>query len=282
MISADERWISNYFRRHPRTSLRTAEKFPGLLRISIQHVLWNGLHLLPFRVHTFQEQEERDYEARIEHSHWCLANIELDASFLNSVIISDECGFHAYGKVSIHNVIIWGIGSLHGRRVVSNNCEQVTDWCALENDRVISSFYCDEPVVTGESHLYLYWIQVSSHYYQVCLQILFFNEILPYLIITRQWEIYWIATCQILVLEKQTPSVGKRILLTSLLLTSSCRDIGKQEMKNYMYPFNTVGANSNINYFNDTHRHASKCIAKYAKSLLGCFRENGEHSENRL
>ena len=85
MTSEDEERVSNYFNRHPRTSLRAAESHLGLPRSSIQRILRNRLHLFPYRLHIVQALKERDYEARTEFANWCLQNVESDESFLNRI-----------------------------------------------------------------------------------------------------------------------------------------------------------------------------------------------------
>ena len=111
--------------------------------------------MCPYRLQIVQELEDRDYEARIAFSNWFIENIELDASFLNRVIFSDECVFHVDGKVNKHNVRIWGSENRHETREVSRDSAKVTVWCALAIDRVIGPYYFDERNVTGESYLNL-------------------------------------------------------------------------------------------------------------------------------
>lgn len=89
-MSFEDEWrIPNYFNRHPRAYLQTAENRLRLPGSSIQSVLRHRLHLFPCILHIVQDLEERDNEALIEFAHWCLENIELKASFLNRVIFSD-------------------------------------------------------------------------------------------------------------------------------------------------------------------------------------------------
>ena len=126
MTSEDERRMSNYFNRPTRTSLRTAEIRLGLPRSSIQRVLRNRLHLFPDRLQIVQELEDRDYEARIAFSNWFIEKIELDASYLNRVIFSDECVFHVDGKLNKHNLRIWVSENPHETRKVSRDSAKPT------------------------------------------------------------------------------------------------------------------------------------------------------------
>lgn len=106
MSSEDERTIFNYFNRHPRTSLRTAENRLGHPKSSIQIALRNSLHIV-------QYLEERDYEARAEFANLCLEDIKLYSSFLNRINFSVDYVFHVNGKVNKHNVRTWGSENTH-------------------------------------------------------------------------------------------------------------------------------------------------------------------------
>lgn len=50
---------------------------------------------------------------------------------------------------------VWGSENLHETRELFRHSDKVTVWCTLASDRVIGSFYFDEPIVTGEIYLHL-------------------------------------------------------------------------------------------------------------------------------
>lgn len=143
MTSQNDRSLFNYFRRHPRTFLRTAEIRLGLPRRFIHRVHWKRLHLFPYILHIVQKVEECDYESSIEFSNWGIENIGLGTFFLNSVF-SDECVFHVDGKVNKQNVMICGSKNSYKTREVSQDIEKVTVWCVLVSDHLNGQLYFDK------------------------------------------------------------------------------------------------------------------------------------------
>lgn len=122
MISENERRISNYFRRHLRSSLKPIEIRLAHPRSSTLQVLRNRLHLFPYRLPIVQELKVRDYEARFEFFIWCIENILFEASFL-SCYFCDECVVHVDEKENKHGVAIRGSENPQEEKEVSKDTE---------------------------------------------------------------------------------------------------------------------------------------------------------------
>lgn len=146
----DERTISDYFNRHRRTSLRRAEIRFGCTKSSIQRNLRNTLHFFQCRLHIIQVLEQRDYEAHIAFSNRYIAIIELDASFLDRVVLSGEFVCYVDGQENKHNIMIWRSGNTYETDGVSRNSDNIAVWCALTIDHVICPFYFDKSIVNRE------------------------------------------------------------------------------------------------------------------------------------
>lgn len=155
LSSQQGRKVSTYFNRHPRSSIRSAERNLAIPRSSIHKILHERLHMFPYKINILQELQDQDPAARTWFANWCMENIQSDSSFLNRIIFSDECVFHVDGKVNKHNVRIWGTENPHDYREVARDSEKVTVWCAMSVNEVIGPYYFDEPNFNGASYLHL-------------------------------------------------------------------------------------------------------------------------------
>lgn len=116
---------SNYFIRHRKRLVPTAESDFAIPRSSIHRILRNRIHLYPCRLRTIQELKERDYEALVSFATFCREKVQSEDSFLNRITFSDECIFYVEGKANRHNGQIWSLETPHETRELSKESEKL-------------------------------------------------------------------------------------------------------------------------------------------------------------
>lgn len=106
--SQREEIVAIYFNRNPKRSLHTSERDPTIPRRSLWIIRSNRLHMLPHKIHIFQQLEDRYYPALNWFVDSWRQKYQSDCCFLNRIILSDKCVFEVDWKVTKHNVVVWG------------------------------------------------------------------------------------------------------------------------------------------------------------------------------
>lgn len=120
--------------------------------MSVVDIRQNTLHMFPYKLQVEHNSEDRDYTACIEFAKWCLENIQEDASFQFQVIYYDGSVFKVNGKVNKRNIRVQARKNRHETREVARDSEIVTVWCAMFVNQVISAYYFNSSVLTGETY----------------------------------------------------------------------------------------------------------------------------------
>lgn len=87
-------------------------------------------------------------------ANWCLQNLQSDDLSLNPIIYSNECVFYVDGKVSKHNVEIWGTEHPYESSEIDRDSEKIV-WCAMPVSRVIGPYRFDDAIVNAERFINL-------------------------------------------------------------------------------------------------------------------------------
>lgn len=95
--------------------------------------------------------------------------------FLERLIFCDEATFHISGKVSRHNVRIWGTEQSHAQIEHQRDSPKVIVFCAVSREKVHGPFFFTEATVTGDSFLDMLenWLlpQLNTNYDDYILQL---------------------------------------------------------------------------------------------------------------
>lgn len=87
--------------------------------------------MFPYLLHVVWKLEDHDITACKDSAQWCLQNIQMQASFLNCIIYSDEFVFREGGRINQHNVRTLVTENPHEQREIGRDCEKVAVWCAM-------------------------------------------------------------------------------------------------------------------------------------------------------
>ena len=104
--------IRDAFQRSPHKSTRRASRELTITHVTVWRVLRRHLLMKPYRLHLVQALRVGDRRKRTDFCDMLLEDMEND-TFLPWLIFSDEATFHLSGKVSRHNVCIWGLENPH-------------------------------------------------------------------------------------------------------------------------------------------------------------------------
>lgn len=80
----------------------------GIPKTTIYKVLHKRLKLQAYNLQVLQELKPDDFEERLNFAVKMLNKINVNQSFLDDVIFSDEATFHMNGPVNRQNSRIWG------------------------------------------------------------------------------------------------------------------------------------------------------------------------------
>ena len=108
--------VRQAFQRSPMKSIRTAARQLDLPRATVHKVLHKNLRLFAYKVQMLQRLQPNDMPRRKKFAVNMLQRISEDEVFLKRVCFSDEATFHVLGKLSKHNVRIWGSENPHATR----------------------------------------------------------------------------------------------------------------------------------------------------------------------
>lgn len=128
---------------NPHTSTRELERQSGISRRSILRILHtHKFH--PYHMSLHQELSENDFQNRLEFCQWGLRQLQIDNTFLNKILFTDEATFTNHGQVNIHNMHYW---SEENPRWLREVCKQrpwsVNVWCGLIDNKIIGPYFID-------------------------------------------------------------------------------------------------------------------------------------------
>jgi hypothetical protein len=101
--------VREVFQCRPQTSTRRASReLGGVSHSTVRRVLCKRLALTPYKFQLLQKSQPGDRQLRLNFCVDMPNRLEEDNSLLDTIVFSDEATFHVSGKVSRHNVVIWG------------------------------------------------------------------------------------------------------------------------------------------------------------------------------
>ena len=146
------RAVRNYFRTHPRRSVRRAESDLAIPRSTIHRILKKMIHMFPYKVTRVHQLLPADYAQRKAFATWCIDNLSEDQNFLRRIVFSDECVFHVSGIANTQNSRIWGTENPRHYRQHEMHSEKITVWCAVHANGVLDPYYFDNQTVRGADY----------------------------------------------------------------------------------------------------------------------------------
>lgn len=153
-IQTDDNVINTlaYLQANPHTSIRHLESELGISKSTIHRILKNHKYH-PFKIHLVQDLNPQDFDRRctfIAHMH---VRLDVELSFLDKILWSDESRFHNNGMVNRHNCHYWSAENPKWvRETRFQRIWGVNVWCGLFNGRLIGPYFYDG-TLTGERYL---------------------------------------------------------------------------------------------------------------------------------
>ena len=129
--------VRQAFSRSSIKSIRTAARELELPSTTVLKVLHKRLRLYACKVQMLQRLQPNDKPKRKEFADNMLQRISEDEAFLKRIFFSDEATFHVSGKLSKHNVKIWGSEHPHEIRDLERDSPKVKVWCGIMCNRLI-------------------------------------------------------------------------------------------------------------------------------------------------
>jgi hypothetical protein len=130
-----------------------------------QQTVWNilrkRLKMCPYKLQLVQSLSNGDKIVRHSFCMGMQMRSEEDDAFFDWLIVSDEPDFHIGGKVTKHNVRIWG--TENPREMVEHvrGSPKVNVFCAVSGTKVCGLFFFRENTVTGRIYLDKKTVQTS-------------------------------------------------------------------------------------------------------------------------
>ena len=90
-----------------------------------------------------------------------LHRIGEDNDYLKCVCFSDEATFHTSGVVNRHNVRIWSSENPHVVFQNEQGSPKVNVWCGLMHNKVIGTFFFNEPTISANVYLDMLEVYVA-------------------------------------------------------------------------------------------------------------------------
>ena len=147
--------VSNYFRSHPRRSIRRAETDLNIPRSTVHKILKKLIHMFPYKIRRVQQLQPQEYAQRVTFATYCFTEQASDVNFLHRIVFSDECVFHVSGMANTHNTRIWGTENPHETQEHETHSEKITVWCGIHSAGVLDPYYFNNETVRGEDYYLL-------------------------------------------------------------------------------------------------------------------------------
>lgn len=140
-------------KQNPSASIRRLRAETGLSVTSIQRVLKRKLHLKPYRPARVQALNVLDPNKRLAWAEAFLKATDLDWTYPNYIVWTDEAIFHLNGHVNRHNAVTWARNNPHALIEVNTQKKAgVMVWMGLLKDSIIGPYFINGSL-TGEVYL---------------------------------------------------------------------------------------------------------------------------------
>ena len=111
----------------------------------VERILKNVLRMRPYWYAPVQALTDRDHESPLEFCQWFISQCEVDSTFVDSVLWTDESYFNTNGRVNRKNNVYW---SEENPRVVEEaelNVPGLMLWCGISSRGILGSTFLMKP-----------------------------------------------------------------------------------------------------------------------------------------
>lgn len=141
-----------YFIEDDRRSLRMAQDHLGISSRNIHKIL-KKYKYKPFKFLQCQKLYPQDMERRVNFCQEIVLMSELDRSFCDKILFSDECSFSTVHRLNRKNEHSWAIENPHlVHPLKQQGWSSVNVWCGMLNNRILGPVFI-EGRLDGESYL---------------------------------------------------------------------------------------------------------------------------------
>ena len=144
------RIVKDLVAEEPFTSVRRLSSATGYSKSCVQRLLSKELGLKPYRLQMLQRLKESDYEKRVTFAR---AVLQRGEQFSKTIVFSDESSFYLNGKVSTHNVRIWGSERPSIFVEHERNCPKVNVFCAMSTNQIFGPYFFNEDTIKSDEYL---------------------------------------------------------------------------------------------------------------------------------
>lgn len=145
---------------NPQASIRRIVAQTGLKRSSVHQIIKKDLKLKPYRPHLVQALNAADPAKRVKWAEDFLKAVDMDLTYPDYILWSDEAIFHLDGTVNRFNSVTWATQNPHVYvEKATQNKAGVMLWVGLIKDHIIGPFFFDGSV-NGDIYLQLLQTQV--------------------------------------------------------------------------------------------------------------------------
>lgn len=153
---------------NPNSSIRRLSAETGLTYSCIQEVLKKKLKMKPYRAAKVQLLKPSDLNKRLAWAEALLDATDLDMTYPDYILWSDEALFHLDSHINRHNAITWGTTNPLGYlEVNTQNKAGVMVWVGMLKDTIIGPFFI-QGTLTGEKYLNMLDNEVMPAIQQYC------------------------------------------------------------------------------------------------------------------
>jgi len=144
--------IQEAYQRSPRKSTRRASRELTIPHVTVWLVLKRRLLMKPYRLQLVQALRVGDRRKRTDFCDMLLEDMK-DDTFSPRLVFSDEATFHLSGKVSRHNVRIWGFENPHEIVQHGRDSPKINVFSAVSVRKIYGPFFFEGNTVTRNSYL---------------------------------------------------------------------------------------------------------------------------------
>ena len=147
--------LAQIVQRNPQASIQCLHAQTGFKKTTICKMLRMDLHMKPYIPHPVQALKTPDAAKRVKWAEDFLDAVELDYTYPEYILWTDEAIFHLNGTVNRHNSITWASTNPHLYvEKDTQNKAGVMVWVGLIKDHIIGPFFFNGKV-TGDLYLQL-------------------------------------------------------------------------------------------------------------------------------
>ena len=128
----------------PKRSTRKRSQSLSLDRCTLRRILKEDLGMFPYHIQTMQFLSTDDRRRRQKMAEDLMEKIEVQKSFLECLMTSDEAHFELDGSVNSHNNVFWGIKPPIEVAQKPLHSPRVTVWCAVWSKGIVGPYFFED------------------------------------------------------------------------------------------------------------------------------------------